>query len=75
MIEAANAINEYASRGRAAFDEDPAVRDAILYQVVVPGEAAKAALNADPSLEQELPAVEWSPIARMRDLVTSLLGY
>jgi uncharacterized protein with HEPN domain len=70
MSEAADSISEYASRGRDAFDKDPAVRDAILYQVVILGEAAKAALKADPSLETELPAVEWSPIARMRDLVT-----
>lgn len=70
MVEACNAISEYASRGREAFDKDAAVRDAILYQVVILGEAAKAALQADPTLQQELPTVEWSPIARMRDLVT-----
>jgi uncharacterized protein with HEPN domain len=45
------------------------VRDAILYQVVVLGEAAKAALQADPSLATELPEIEWSPLARMRDRV------
>jgi len=33
------------------------------------GEAAKAALSADTSLEASLPNVEWSPIARMRDRV------
>jgi uncharacterized protein with HEPN domain len=43
--------------------------NAILYQVVVLGEAAKAALAADPSVESTLPEVEWSPIARMRDRV------
>ncbi len=45
------------------------LRDAVLYQIVVLGEAAKAALSADPSLETSLPSVEWSPIARMRDRV------
>jgi uncharacterized protein with HEPN domain len=69
MVEATDAISIYAARGRAAFDNDPAVRDAILYQVVVLGEAAKAALAADPSLQMTLPEVEWSPIARMRDRV------
>lgn len=39
------------------------------YQVVVLGEAAKAALAADPSVEATLPEIEWSPIARMRDRV------
>ena len=69
MAEAADAIAGYAARGRAAFDADPAVRDAILYQIVVLGEAAKAALAADPGLAAALPEVDWSPIARMRDRV------
>jgi uncharacterized protein with HEPN domain len=69
MTEAADSISEYASRGRDAFDNDPAIRDAILYQVVILGEAAKAALRADPSIETELPAVEWSPIAPSSALI------
>lgn len=69
MLEASDAIMEYTKRGRSAFDRDPAVRDAILYRVVVLGEAAKAALTADPTLDSVLPEVEWSPIARMRDRV------
>ncbi len=69
MLEAAESIKRYTARGRDVFDEDSAVRDAILYQIVVLGEAAKAALAADGSLEAELPEVEWSPIARMRDRV------
>jgi len=70
MAAAADAIAGYAARGRAAFDADPAVGDAILYQFVVLGEGAKAALAAEPSLEADLPEVEWSPSARMRDRVT-----
>ena len=70
MLEAVEAIEQYASRGREAFDADPVLRDAILYQIVVLGEAAKSALAADSSIEAELPEVEWSPIARMRDRVT-----
>jgi uncharacterized protein with HEPN domain len=69
MVEAADAIVGYTQQGRAAFDSDSAVSDAILYQIVVLGEAAKAALAADPTLESELPEVEWPPIARMRDRV------
>ena len=42
MVEAADAIIAYTQRGREEFDQDQAVRDAILYQVVVLGEAAKA---------------------------------
>ena len=70
MADADDSIGEYAARGRDAFEGDPALRDAILYRIIILGEAAKAALAADPSLERELPDVEWSPIARMRDRVT-----
>jgi uncharacterized protein with HEPN domain len=31
------------------------------------GEAAKAVLAADPSLQAELPEIEWTELARMRD--------
>lgn len=70
MIAAAEAIERYVSRGRAAFDTDPAIRDAIVYQIVILGEAAKAVLAADPSIQDALPGVEWSPLVRMRDKVT-----
>lgn len=69
MHEAVEAITNYASRGRAALDTDPALRDAMLYQVVVLGEAAKAVLAVDPTIAAALPEIEWSPIARMRDRV------
>jgi uncharacterized protein with HEPN domain len=69
MAEAADAIAGYVARGRAAFDDDAAIRDAILYQIIVLGEAAKAALAVDPTLEVTHPAVDWSPVARMRDRV------
>ena len=69
MADAADAIAGYVARGRATFDTDPAVRDAILYQIVVLGEAAKAALAADPGLATTHPGIDWSPVARMRDRV------
>lgn len=69
MADAADAIASYVARGRAEFDAERAVRDAILYQLVVLGEAAKGALEADPSLTEAYPDVEWSPSARMRDRV------
>jgi len=69
MAQAADTNIGYTARSREAFDRDSALQDAILYQIVVLGEAAKGALAADPSLESTLPDVEWSPIARMRDRV------
>lgn len=70
MLDAARAIEGYVARGRATFDADSAVREAILYQLIVIGEAAKAAVEAEPGLETELADLEWSPMARMRDRVT-----
>jgi uncharacterized protein with HEPN domain len=70
MIAAADAITGYVNRGRAVFDADSAVREAIVYQIVVIGEAAKAVIAADASLGAEVPEVEWSLLARMRDKVT-----
>jgi uncharacterized protein with HEPN domain len=70
MLDAAEAIGQYVERGRAAFDRDSAIREAIVYQIAVMGEAAKAVVAADPSVEVELPEVEWSLLAKMRDKVT-----
>lgn len=67
MLEAADAIAGYVARGRTAFDDDAALRDAILYQIIVIGEAAKSAIAADPALPELFPGLDWSPIARMRD--------
>jgi uncharacterized protein with HEPN domain len=70
MLGAAEAIGAYVARGRAAFDADPALREAIVFQIIVIGEAAKAVIAADPTIEADLPDVEWSPLAKMRDKVT-----
>jgi len=70
MCQAAEAIGKYVERGRAAFDSDSAIREAIVYQIAVMGEAAKAVLAADSSFEAEIPEVEWSLLAKMRDKVT-----
>lgn len=70
IIDAANTIGSYTKRGRAAFDSDSTVRDAILYQLIVIGEASKATIAADDSIANEVPAVEWSLWAKMRDRIT-----
>jgi uncharacterized protein with HEPN domain len=58
------------ARGRELFDADSIARDAILYQIVVLGEASKAVVAAEPSIAAELSGIEWSALARMRDRVT-----
>lgn len=70
MVEAADAIAAYVARGRAVYDDDAAVRDAILFRIIIIGEAAKAVVQRDPALATELSDVEWSALARMRDRVT-----
>lgn len=70
MMAAADAIATYASRGRDAFDGDSTIRDAILYQIVVIGEAAKAVVAADETVATDVPNVEWSLWAKMRDRIT-----
>jgi uncharacterized protein with HEPN domain len=69
MIDAGISIEAYTARGRAAFDTDSAVQDAILYQIVVLGEAAKAVVKADADLATDLSDAEWSLLAKMRDRV------
>lgn len=74
MVSAADAIESYVRRGRAAFDNDSAVREAIVYQIVVLGEAAKAVVTADASIEKDLP---WSTaerdVPKIRALLTAAL--
>jgi uncharacterized protein with HEPN domain len=70
MLTASETIAEYVARGRDAFDRDQSLRDAIVYQIIILGEAATAVIQADPSVESEVPDVDWSPLARMRDKVT-----
>jgi uncharacterized protein with HEPN domain len=69
-MEAASAIAKYTARGRSDFENDSTVRDAILYQIVVIGEAAKAVVAADESIPTEITGVEWSLWAKMRDRIT-----
>jgi uncharacterized protein with HEPN domain len=70
MVEASDKIAQYLGRGRDAYDRDSAIRDAIVYQIVVLGEAAKTVVAADASIASEIADVEWSLLARMRDRVT-----
>ncbi len=70
MIAAADAVAGYVARGRDVCDADSAVREAIIYQIVVIGEAAKAVTAADATVVSDVPNVEWSLLARMRNKVT-----
>jgi uncharacterized protein with HEPN domain len=66
---ATDAIRAYVDRGRGAFDEDSAVSEAILYQIIVVGEAVQSLLSSEPNLPTRHPEIPWRSIARMRDRV------
>lgn len=70
MVESAEAVVEYTRRGEADFASDRVLRDAVSYQIVVLGEAAKAVIQADPAIAESLVDIEWSLLARMRDRLT-----
>ncbi|MEO8478131.1 MAG: HepT-like ribonuclease domain-containing protein [Gemmatimonadota bacterium] len=70
MEQAVQRIAEYVRRGEATFLADSAVRDAIVYQLVVLGETSKSVLNADPSIAEIAPSFPWRETARMRDRLT-----
>ncbi len=70
ILSACDTIAIYIARGRDAFDNDSTIRDAVFYQIIVIGEAAKAAVSADPSIETDIAGVELSPWAKMRDFLT-----
>jgi uncharacterized protein len=70
MIAASKLITEYVARGQTAFDEDSVIRDAIAFQIIVIGEAAKAVVAADKTIQEQAPEIEWSPWARMKDRIT-----
>jgi hypothetical protein len=74
MIAAADAILSYTNRGRSAFENDSTVRDAILYQIVVIGEAAKAVVAADETIAAEISSVVEFVGENARPNYASVLG-
>lgn len=68
--DAAEKVASYCSLGRDSFERDEVLRDAILYQIIVIGEAAKALVRADSALAGSVTDVNWSALAKMRDLLT-----
>lgn len=65
ILEAIDAVRAHAAAGGAAPAET--VRDAILYRLLVIGEAVKA---LPPELRDRQPDVNWRGITGLRDLLT-----
>lgn len=66
IIEAAEHVQALVDRGRAAFDEDVAVRLAIERLLEILGEAANSVTDATRS---QFPAVPWADMSRLRILL------
>lgn len=66
MLDALTALELYTARGRAAFDADRALRDAITLQVYYFCDAGKEAAK---DLGTQFPSTEWSLMARMREFL------
>jgi uncharacterized protein with HEPN domain len=64
IVEATIEIADIVARGRAAFDEDVALRRAMERCLEIVGEAAKS-LSAD--VRDSIPNVSWSQVIRLRD--------
>lgn len=64
--DAITLIESYTSSGRDAFFADPMIRDAVLHNLQIIGEAVK---NLSESLRTNHPAVPWRRIAGLRDVL------
>jgi uncharacterized protein with HEPN domain len=69
ILDAAAAIRAYTKGGKRAFLRSPMARDAVIARILQIGEAVKGAQTGGIELERLAPAVPWSQIAGMRDLL------
>ncbi len=66
MIEALEAIVDYSCGGKDEFQASRLIRDAVIRNLEIVGEAAK---QIDEPLRQKHPEVSWRRIAGMRDIL------
>lgn len=66
MLEAIEAVNRYAAKGRAAFDADELIQTWIIHHLMLLGEAAAGLSDA---FCDEHPDVPWSKIVGMRNIL------
>ncbi|MGQ0653260.1 MAG: HepT-like ribonuclease domain-containing protein [Betaproteobacteria bacterium] len=67
MLEAIEAIRSYTRQGRAAFDANPMLRDAVVARLIQIGQAVKDARAEGMDLPALRPEIPWREIAGMRD--------
>jgi uncharacterized protein with HEPN domain len=66
MLEAIEAVNKYAAKGRAAFDSDELIQTWIIHHLMLFGEAAAGLSDA---FCDKHPDVPWSKIVGMRNVL------
>ena len=65
-LDAIARIEEYAARGRGAFDVDPLIQNWIVRHIEIIGEACRA---LPPEFRARFPAVPWKEIIGMRTIL------
>ena len=66
ILEAVERIQRYASRGRAAFDDDELIQTWVVHNLQVIGEAARAITETTKSQRPEVP---WRKVVGMRHIL------
>ena len=66
MLEAINRIEQYAPRGRQAFETDELIQTYLLHYLQVLGEAA---CKLPPDFQEQHPAIPWSRLRGMRHIL------
>lgn len=69
ILDAIDAIEEYVASGEEAFLADRKTRDAVQMRLIQIGEAIKNVEEGGLKLSELEPAIEWSKIAGMRDVI------
>lgn len=67
IVTACQQIATYVARGRVVYDADPAILDALVFQLMTIGEAAKALQQS--GFDARFPDLPWSAMARTRDRI------
>jgi len=66
ILDAIELAQEYVGRGRASFDADQSLRDALSFRVATIGEATR---SLSQSLRDANPQVPWRQIGSMRNIL------
>lgn len=66
MLQAINQIEEYTVEGKQTFEQNRLIQSAVMYQIIIIGESARAISE---ELQTQNPEVPWSAIVGMRNIL------